>query len=324
LVLVISSAGRIWDTWMALRRLTRELDQTPIRHVFDYVPKELSALQIWHIGGARQSLLLQSRTKDLLNLLPPSHETREQLALATVEPAGRASEFLRALIRALNGHTRPKDAHKDAAECPELLNEIREIIDKGDIPSYRQVGEMNRLLNCRMQEAAKCLTRKPEGDDALLGLIHKRKPLQELPVVEAAMPRPDLEELYVAYRFVALFRYTMLQIRNMLWFLVYGYTCLLLSIAVYPFQGRQSLGGLLSLVFLTLLVGVAVLMFQMDRDPILRRLDNPSGAVGNFLSVASNLIMVGGIPLLAVLASQFPSVADFFSSWVRPLAGALH
>ena len=138
------------------------------------------------------------------------------------------------------------------------------------------------------------------------------------------MPRPDLEELYVAYRFVALFRYTMLQIRNMLWFLVYGYTCLLLSIAVYPFQGRQSLGGLLSLVFLTLLVGVAVLMFQMDRDPILRRLDNPSGAVGNFLSVASNLIMVGGIPLLAVLASQFPSVADFFSSWVRPLTGALH
>ena len=65
-------------------------------------------------------------------------------------------------------------------------------------------------------------------------------------------------------------------------------------------------------------------MFQMDRDPILRRLDHPEGTVGNFLSVASNLIMVGGIPLLAVLASQFPGVADFFFSWVRPLMGASH
>ena len=39
----------------------------------------------------------------------------------------------------------------------------------------------------------------------------------------------------------------------MFWFLVYGYACLLISIAVYPIEGRRSLGGLLTLLFITLL-----------------------------------------------------------------------
>jgi len=44
----------------------------------------------------------------------------------------------------------------------------------------------------------------------------------------------------------------------------------------------------------------------------------------SFLGVAGKLLSVGGLPLLAVLASQFPAFAEFISGWIKPISDALH
>jgi hypothetical protein len=134
----------------------------------------------------------------------------------------------------------------------------------------------------------------------------------------------QLLELYVAYRFVALFRYVMRQLRNTLTFVIYGYACLVVGTSSYPFQGRQTLGTLMSFVFVLLLGGVAVMMIQMYQDPILKQLEEPTGGLAGTFDILTKVIGVAGVPLVAVLASQFPSVAEVLLSWVRPLVEASH
>jgi hypothetical protein len=67
-----------------------------------------------------------------------------------------------------------------------------------------------------------------------------------------------------------------------------------------------------------------VIMFaQMDRDALLSRINNTrAGHIepGLFLHLAS----YGGIPLIALVASQFPSVGRFLFSWVEPALEAIH
>jgi hypothetical protein len=129
--------------------------------------------------------------------------------------------------------------------------------------------------------------------------------------------------LYLALRLVALIRYTLLQMRNLLYFVVYGYMLAAISVIFYPFQGGKSLGELLSLVFAGLLVGIGAILVGIQRNSMLSRLENGSGDGTSYLQIAGHLLTVGGLPALALLASQFPAVAQFAFSWLRPVLGVL-
>jgi hypothetical protein len=117
----------------------------------------------------------------------------------------------------------------------------------------------------------------------------------------------------------------MVQIRNMLWFCLWGYVCLLLSVRLYPFQGRHTLSLLMTIVFMALLLAIGGMFSQMESDPILGRLEDAKNVgESSFLRVAGKLLSVGGVPLLAVLASQFPAFAELISGWIKPISDALH
>jgi hypothetical protein len=129
---------------------------------------------------------------------------------------------------------------------------------------------------------------------------------------------------YLALRFVTFIRYVLLQMRNLVWFVVYGYFFACLSVKLYPFQGGKSLGDLLGLVFFIVLVILGAMIIGLLRNPMLHLLEdegaNPAGA----LQVIMHLATVGGVPLLALLAWQFPWVGQIAFSWLRPLWGAVH
>jgi hypothetical protein len=186
------------------------------------------------------------------------------------------------------------------------LRQMRRILDKGAVVERPLAKRISSLLNDRMSQTAFLFDL-----DAI--------------VPSSVLPHDrNLLELYVAYRFVALFRYVMRQLRNMLTFVVYGYAYLVLATTTYPFQDRESLGALMSLLFVLLLGGLAAMMVQMYRDPILRRLERPSSGLSGSVDILTKVIGVAGVPLIAVLASQFPSVADVLLNWVRPFVEASH
>jgi hypothetical protein len=140
------------------------------------------------------------------------------------------------------------------------------------------------------------------------------------------MPWGQAETLrrYMALRLITLIRYALLQVRNLLYFIVYGYMLAAVSVMFYPFQGGKSLGELLSLVFVVLLFGVGAIMFGIQRNRVLGRIENGSSEGAGYLQIAVHLLTVGGLPALALLASQFPAVAQFALSFLRPVLGVLH
>ena len=168
---------------------------------------------------------------------------------------------------------------------------------------HTTTSQISKVLNAKLPEAKFLLTRSDASDDYLL---------------DEQTPR------YLGLRIAALLRYSLIQIRNMLWFGLWGFVFLLLSVRLYPFQGRHTLSMLMSFLFLALLLAIGGMFAQMESDPILAKLqDSDATASGSFLRAAGKLVAVGGVPLLAVIASQFPAFAAFISGWIKPISESL-
>jgi hypothetical protein len=88
------------------------------------------------------------------------------------------------------------------------------------------------------------------------------------------------------------------------------------------FQGHRWIGVASTIAFLALGTGIAVVFAGLDRDAILSRItDTKPNEVG--VTFYLRLAQFGALPLLTVLASQFPSLNHLLFSWVQPALEAL-
>jgi hypothetical protein len=100
------------------------------------------------------------------------------------------------------------------------------------------------------------------------------------------------------------------------------FVLLTVSVALYPFGHRNILStiGVVLLVF-TISV-VATLYSQMHRDPILSFLTDtkPNELGGEFWL---KLFGFASVPVLSILALQWPQLGRLLSSWFAPLLNAV-
>jgi hypothetical protein len=129
---------------------------------------------------------------------------------------------------------------------------------------------------------------------------------------------------YLALRVVALIRYAMLQIRTLTCFVAYGYVLAVVSVISYAFAGPQALNVLVVATFLALLIWIGMMMAQFQRNALLSRLEGSTPGQVGYGQLPLHLLSVGGLPLLAIVTSQFPVFAEFAFSFFRPVLGALH
>jgi hypothetical protein len=129
---------------------------------------------------------------------------------------------------------------------------------------------------------------------------------------------------YAALRYVGLIKYVNAQMRWLLGFILYGYVFLIIGFKTYPFQGQHAISSILTIVFTIIFVFAAVLFVQMDSNELLSALERTTPGKANYLEAAVRLLSVGGVPLIAVVASQFPVFERFLLSWVRPTLESLH
>jgi len=129
---------------------------------------------------------------------------------------------------------------------------------------------------------------------------------------------------YMALRYVALIKYVNSQVRWLLWFILYGFVFLLIGVKSYPFEGQQTVSSVLTIILAVSLVFSALLFVQMDSNRVLSKLERSATGKTNYFEAALRFLSVGVIPLIAVLASQFPIVARFVLSWVKPTLESLH
>jgi hypothetical protein len=203
----------------------------------------------------------------------------------------------------VSGSTQSPLSHS-LADTRKQLQQIMQAYESGQLPRSGATRKLSDGLNVRLDEAASVVEQT----------LWNQSPTD--------LKDSEGLRLYFCYRIASLVRYSMLQLRNMLFFVVYGYAGLLLCVAFYPFQGRQSLGSILALTFIFLLCGIVALFIQMDRNPVLASFKPPASGIGEIFEVTRKMLSVGGLPLLAVIASQFPAIAQFLISWIKPVADA--
>jgi hypothetical protein len=126
-----------------------------------------------------------------------------------------------------------------------------------------------------------------------------------------------IREEWVALVYVHYVRMILIQIRSRILTTVILYLLLVLSVTCYPYLNRHVLLLALSGLFGVLAMTAVSTYASINRDPILSRTtENRPGSLDmDFYWRAASMV---GIPLLGLIASQFPEVSSFLFSWIEP------
>ncbi len=271
--------------WRNMKRFLEFLERHPIRDAFTRLPKEFSWMPIWQTNGITLNYLALTRTRDALARIDSQYLPRFRLA-AIRNGIERLQESQAA--------NRPVDVAAYGALQHELRDEIADTLfnsaarwSKGVSDSYDRELSERKLLG--------------------------KADLNELEI---------LQDEFIALRCVAFIRYALMQLRNLLGFITTGFILSVLALSSYPFEAHHIISASVVLTFLLLGSGIVLVFVQMDRDAVLSRISETEANKlnGNFFL---RLTSFGALPIITVLASQFPSISEFLFSWVRPTLEAL-
>lgn len=137
------------------------------------------------------------------------------------------------------------------------------------------------------------------------------------PVPDALGQMQGLAERFVALHYSSFLLYGVHQIQNLLLFLSSGFVLLMISLDCYSVQAPRFVGRLLLLLFLIIGTAVVSCLAGLERDPILSRMAGSKPGKLN-LDFYLKIGAYGALPLISLLASQFPSISNFLLSWVEP------
>ena len=146
-------------------------------------------------------------------------------------------------------------------------------------------------------------------------------------LVAQPAPAPDEKALLLAEDIIVLpfydyIRHVVIELRNLLFFVVAAFCLLFGALHVYAFGADTAIDWSMIALFVVLGTGVVTVLAQMARNPLLRRLtDGTGGGLGK--SFYFDLLKYGTVPLLTVLGSQVPFISNNVLRWLQPAVEAL-
>jgi len=277
---------RFLACWQRLRPLLEAIEHHPIRYAFSSLRKEIAWVPL--VPGPSPRMLATSI---------PAHQSLRRL-LHTWKNRGYYDPQLMAELSDLEEKIGMKlmDLQNDPKEYQKLYDELQDLLKEA---SNKIVQHLSVTEWC-------------SGDSLTLRQGYPDKLDTER----------ILKEEFIALRLVTFMRRVFRHLRNLLQFMILGFMLAVLSVNSYPFQGRRWIGLASGVILFSLVIGIGMVLWQMDKDPVMSRLtDTKSNEVGRtfFLRLAG----FGALPLATVLASQFPSINNILFAWLRPVLEAL-
>jgi hypothetical protein len=126
----------------------------------------------------------------------------------------------------------------------------------------------------------------------------------------------DAEE-FVCLPYMGFVQNILGRMRSMVMSILWLFFATAIAISSFPFDPRQGLSGIMLALFMLLGGIISYVYAQMHRDTTLSHVTNtkPGELGGDFwLKIAS----FGIAPLLGLLTTVFPGIADFVFSWLQP------
>ncbi len=304
-VSLLGTALRFWFVWEVSNKMLRRLERQPLRYAFNRIPGLFAWTPVWRLGGIKRSMLVQSRSVEYLRCLGGSRRENDDDALEhellvpgkdlkNVEKKLNAMLFLEAKGRRIT--------HQPACDLDKALCDMANKLTTYLAPIWQDGG-----ADSASQEG--CIRRKdlPKGPGWRSDHDH----------------RVMLAAEFVALRFVAVIRYISLQMRNMLAMMSFGFVLLVLALESYPFQPRERISWWILGTFIGLGASILYIFRGLSNDLILKRLT--AARPGKLdIAIIWPALKFGVLPILTVLASQFPALSNFLFSWIEPALDSLH
>jgi len=107
------------------------------------------------------------------------------------------------------------------------------------------------------------------------------------------------------------------RMRSMVMSILWLFVATAVAISSYPFDPRQGLSGVMLVLFVLLGAIIFYVYAQMHKDATLSHVTNTTpGELGS--AFWFKIVSFGIAPLLGLLTTIFPGIADFVFSWLQP------
>jgi len=307
---ILADGWQLLTTWTELRQLLMFLDRTPLRRTLAAL-RGFSWGTVWGMSGNVLDVRYKLLSRQLESL---GHTVSTLSAPENAETLGDANKkAAKNCIDALE-ETRTvgiefaiwysENYKKCDAENPKLLKSFQLSTARTAATLLVQL----LLPEWRTEKNSLVLVESPNGDskddhDTALPLSKKRYIC-------------DAEE-FVCLPYMGFVQNILGRMRSMVMSILWLFVATAIAISSYPFDPRQGLSGTVLALFIVLGAIIFFVYAEMHKDATLSHITNtePGKLGGDFWL---KIMTVGIAPLLGLLTTVFPSIADFVFSWLQP------
>lgn len=312
---VVHNLLMAWKAWSLLRTLVLiPLKQSPLRWGFNWI-RGFSWKRLW---TSPESLSPENQLEYVMRNVEADRRGFPAEQEALTGNTGAVTVAYRDLLQ--------EYADTQALVWTSNLQELRTLAERESMWSCRvavKLGALYSALAVECEQRIGTLAGKWRLDRGPLTGPEPERGLHngEQPTSDEGRDRMADEE-FVAMVYLSYIRSVLVQIRNRIATSAVLYVLLLWSLTSYPWMDRHRI-FLLMCALLTVLAVVAITIYSdMQRDDILSRTTSTTAGKldGEFVV---KILSVVGIPLLTLIASQFPEFGNAVFSWLEPGLTAL-
>jgi hypothetical protein len=302
--------------WRSFRLFLQFLEKKPFRYAFSRLEKQISQMPLLQ-KIREQPLYFSSRSWDCLKAIQeleiPDKDAVLTPSLAHLSTGGAAA--------AAQPHVKPASTDR-MVRIPQLIQECEQQRAKGKqkLPEY---AELQGLFDFQAIQFLQEFEHSRTNADLSDSLRNEQMRATKKTAPDEEESLLILKEELIVLRYLIYIRYVLRHLRNLLGFLVGGFILSVVSLESYYFQGDRSIDITSALTFVALGTTIVIVFAQMEKDAILSRIKEtqPNQIGRNFYF---ELARFGTLPLITLLASQFPSISRFLFSWLQPALESLH
>ena len=300
-LLTAVEALRLYSTWVSLRRLLVALGHLRIRRMIARL-RPVDSNSLWSVSGNVQRVQYRLFYQQLDAARRMFKISPYQLAsLDRVIQYGDSFAAKTSLKfgRGIAWHV----AFVPVAGMPELrmrevlADAVAEVLNVVLLPEWRgETASMNLVGNVEV------------GDEEKGGV--SRIPLSERLDICAA-------EEFVSFQYIAFIQNIVARMRTMTLSMIFLFVTVCFAISFYPFVPRTEITVWMILNLALIGFAVAYVYAGMDRDEILSYIANTKpGRLGAEFWVRLGGFLIG--PVIGILTTQFPTIADSVLGWLQP------
>jgi hypothetical protein len=297
ITLMIIEALRLYWTWNELARLLRPLSRLRLRRTFAAIDA-ISFNSLWSMSGNVQ--ILQYRLF--------AHQLEAAMRLNNL--ADKSIWSVDDAVQAGRLFARERARHLDQGVVWVITRDGGSKVQIRKLLARAVADVFNRIL----------LEHWSKETDSLNTMRAKHKPEVaegQVPITLSRNPIVRAAEEFVCFHYIAYIQNILARMRTMIVSMMSLFLAISFAIALYPFVPRSGVALLMfgNLIFLAIIVGYVYA--AMARDETLSYITNTEpGKLGSEFWVKFLAFIVG--PVIGLLTTQFPQIADFLLSWLQP------